>query len=409
MTLGEHIQTLRKEKGYSQEALGEALGVTRQSISKWESDGAIPEVEKLIAMSKLFGVPVGVLLQVEEPAGEELPHELTERELQAVEAIVAKYLAESQKLRPTPKKKKWPRVLLSASALVFVLWAVVQISGLVTQLHSLQNTVGAVRSDVTQQMGQMNSLTGQIEDILERQNSVTAGESHDIQAIDLKSGTVTFTLSATPKQYVEGMTAAFSAQPADGAVVSTEGKMDPVTKTFSAELTCPISDAITLSVAFQKGDEVQTRILDTQEWLETQTRPFLSCNSFIIMDEIAAGVDYHWTDSITFRTDREMFQTASEVVIIEAEKIRFRVYLNGEEVWRSNILNVTLPTGDGSDWQKVPMDLTLPLTEGDKILIVAEVTDNQGRTYFEVGEAYTVEDWEISYVDHPADLSWIES
>lgn len=408
MTLGEHIQTLRKEKGYSQEALGEALGVTRQSISKWESDGAIPEVEKLIAMSKLFGVPVGVLLQVEEPAGEELPHELTERELQAVEAIVAKYLAESQKLQPTPKKKKWPRVLLSAAALVFVLWAVVQISGLVTQLHSLQNTVGAVRSDVTQQMGQMNSLTGQIEDILERQNSVTAGESHAVQAIDLKSGTVTFTLSATPKQYVEGMTAAFSAQPADGAVVSAEGKMDPVTKTFSAELTCPISDAITLSVAFQKGDEVQTRILDTQEWLETQTRPFLSCNSFIIMDEIAAGVDYHWNRSISFFFREAEFKTANELLTIAAEQVRFRVYVNRQEVWRSNILNVTLPTGDGSDRQDIPMDLTLPLTEGDEILIVAEVTDNHGRTYFEVGEAYVVEDWEIAPSDYLRDLSWIE-
>lgn len=408
MTLGEHIQTLRKEKGYSQEALGEALGVTRQSISKWESDGAIPEVEKLIAMSKLFGVPVGVLLQVEEPSDEGLPHELTERELQAVEAIVAKYLAESQKLQPTPNKKKWPRVLLTASALVFVLWAVVQISGLVTQLHSLQNTVGAVRSDVTMQTNQMHSLTGQIEDILERQNSVTAGEDHAVKAVDLKNGTVTFTLSATPKQYVEGMTAAFSAQGADGAVVSAEGKMDPATKTFSAELTCPISDAITLSVAFQKGDEVQTRILDTQKWLENQTRPFLSCHTFIIMDDIVPGQDYHWNDPISFFFREAEFKTASELLTIMAEQVRLRVYVNREEVWCGNILNITLPTGDGSDWQEVPMDLTLPLTEGDEILIVAEVTDNHGRTYFEVGDAYVVEDWEIAYSDYPSDLSWLQ-
>ena len=67
MTLGQHIQALRKEAGYSQEALGEALGVTRQSISKWESDQAIPEVDKLVTLSRLFQVPVGVLLQVEQP------------------------------------------------------------------------------------------------------------------------------------------------------------------------------------------------------------------------------------------------------------------------------------------------------------------------------------------------------
>ena len=65
MTLGEHIQALRKSTGYSQEALGEALGVTRQAISKCESDRAMPEIDKLIAMSRLFGVSVGSLLQVE--------------------------------------------------------------------------------------------------------------------------------------------------------------------------------------------------------------------------------------------------------------------------------------------------------------------------------------------------------
>ena len=38
MTLGQRIQALRKEKGLSQEALGEALGVSRQAVSQWEAD-----------------------------------------------------------------------------------------------------------------------------------------------------------------------------------------------------------------------------------------------------------------------------------------------------------------------------------------------------------------------------------
>ena len=44
MTLGQRIQAERKRLGLSQEGLGEALGVTRQAISKWEADGAVPEV-----------------------------------------------------------------------------------------------------------------------------------------------------------------------------------------------------------------------------------------------------------------------------------------------------------------------------------------------------------------------------
>ena len=43
MTLGQRIQELRKQSGLSQEALGEALGVSRQAVSKWEGDNGIPE------------------------------------------------------------------------------------------------------------------------------------------------------------------------------------------------------------------------------------------------------------------------------------------------------------------------------------------------------------------------------
>ena|GEM_PF-3331139 len=67
MTLGRRIQEQRKRRNLSQEALGEAMGVSRQAISKWESDLTIPEIDKLIALSKRFDVPVGQLLGVEEP------------------------------------------------------------------------------------------------------------------------------------------------------------------------------------------------------------------------------------------------------------------------------------------------------------------------------------------------------
>ena len=58
MTIGERIAALRRQAGLSQEALGEKLGVSRQSISKWEADANLPEIEKLVSLSRLFGVPV---------------------------------------------------------------------------------------------------------------------------------------------------------------------------------------------------------------------------------------------------------------------------------------------------------------------------------------------------------------
>lgn len=58
MTLQEHIRTLRKERGLSQEALAEALGVSRQAITKWEDGSALPSTANLLSLADFFGVPL---------------------------------------------------------------------------------------------------------------------------------------------------------------------------------------------------------------------------------------------------------------------------------------------------------------------------------------------------------------
>lgn len=63
MNFGENLQRLRKGKGMSQEKLAEILEVSRQAISKWESNAAYPETEKLIALSNLFGVSIDYLIK----------------------------------------------------------------------------------------------------------------------------------------------------------------------------------------------------------------------------------------------------------------------------------------------------------------------------------------------------------
>ena len=62
MTLGEKIAKQRKENNYTQEQLADILGVSRQSISKWESDIAYPETDKLIKMGKMFDCSMDYLL-----------------------------------------------------------------------------------------------------------------------------------------------------------------------------------------------------------------------------------------------------------------------------------------------------------------------------------------------------------
>lgn len=61
MNFGEKLTSLRKQKGLSQEELGYKLNVTRQTISKWELNQTTPEMDKLVEMSKIFGVTIDVL------------------------------------------------------------------------------------------------------------------------------------------------------------------------------------------------------------------------------------------------------------------------------------------------------------------------------------------------------------
>ena len=75
MTFGEKLQKLRARAGLSQDALAELLDVSRQAVSKWERDEAMPEAEKIVRISRQFGVSTDYLLleEQEEPATASAP------------------------------------------------------------------------------------------------------------------------------------------------------------------------------------------------------------------------------------------------------------------------------------------------------------------------------------------------
>lgn len=73
MTLSEKIIYLRKRGGWSQEELGDKLGISRQSVSKWESGMSTPDIDKIIKLSELFGVSTDYLLKEDADAAAEAP------------------------------------------------------------------------------------------------------------------------------------------------------------------------------------------------------------------------------------------------------------------------------------------------------------------------------------------------
>lgn len=73
MILADKITELRKKNGWSQEELAEKLNVSRQSVSKWEGAQSIPDLDKILQMSKIFGVTTDYLLKDEMDKAEYLP------------------------------------------------------------------------------------------------------------------------------------------------------------------------------------------------------------------------------------------------------------------------------------------------------------------------------------------------
>lgn len=65
MTFGEKLKSIRKQAGISQEKLAEKIGVSRQAITKWETDAGIPDIENIMAISTLFNISIDELLSNE--------------------------------------------------------------------------------------------------------------------------------------------------------------------------------------------------------------------------------------------------------------------------------------------------------------------------------------------------------
>lgn len=65
MTFAEKLKSIRKQAGMSQEKLAEKLGVSRQAVTKWETDAGIPDIENIMAISALFDLSIDELLSNE--------------------------------------------------------------------------------------------------------------------------------------------------------------------------------------------------------------------------------------------------------------------------------------------------------------------------------------------------------
>jgi transcriptional regulator with XRE-family HTH domain len=292
MTTGQRIAAKRKEREFSQERLGELLGVSRQSIYKWESDASLPEIDKLVAMARLFQVNVGWLLGVEEdsPSGEQ-GEPFSAAQSRLVEEILRRYRQENppsltqeqveqlvdKRLQQRPKSlwDKWSVHILFGLCAVFLAFFLslnTKMEQSRQQYDNLSNSMDHITDSVDSQINSLtNSLTSRVEDMLKAQNSLLADYSTQISASDLQANTVTFSLRAVPKTYVQGTEITFLVESAGERIQTAQAQMESQDQVFTAQVTCPLTDSITISIVFLHDGVRETQILEQYQGLYTNS------------------------------------------------------------------------------------------------------------------------------------------
>ena len=402
-TLGRRIQEARKAAGLSQESLGERLGVSRQAVSKWEADAAVPELENLIAMSRIFGVTIGALLGVEPPeapsegdapespgdgAEDAAPvGELTDRELAAVEAIAQKYLEAVQRPRWSRRKKLAAVAGACAAGLLIVLILNGIFSSLGRRLDQVQDQVNYVQSSVSSQIG---SLTGQLSGLLKAQNSIISG--YDIRVADysLEDRAWYLTASVTPREYTEGMVVTFTARadsgetssspPArnEGGIFTVENWAVPMGDSPDVPGDFPVYPTdTTISVSFAGGDTVRTETLDSLYWNLTDYRL-----------EVDGRWETEWAAGhLTLGNLDLQIENTTELPVALADA-ELALFCHGEEepLWSAPLEDaVELWRRQGYVQMYIPVETDVSpvrMSTGDALLAAVHVTDDHGQDFW---------------------------
>ena len=266
MDVSEKILELRKSAGYSQERLAELLHVSRQAVSKWEAGAAVPTLDNLIELSKLFQAPLDALTgtgqgkppeMAKEKAAEE---ERDSNEGQTRQAQASRELARARRQRNA--SFALAGVLLSV-LVISVLSNAARSAELTTQMSMLSGRVSALESrSYSVPQSAQQPVTG-----WQAQNSLIADFSYEVERYDPKTGLLSLSISATPKVYVEGMTALFSATAKGMDAIETQGTPG-AGKAFTCSITIPAVEELRLSIAFAQDGETHTQLLDTITGLE---------------------------------------------------------------------------------------------------------------------------------------------
>lgn len=377
MTLGQRIQELRKQAGLSQEALGEALGVSRQAVSKWEGDNGIPELDTLIAMSKLFGITVGQLLGVEVPEEandeeiKEVPAGFTEEQ---VENILRRYVEESKKQEEPQEQTagtypvgSW--IIAACAVVIAVVVAFVairQVRDFKRNFNNLRNDLTNMEQIVTNVRNQVGGLSDELRGVIEEQSSLISSFDYEVVSFDVEQETVDLKLTTTLKTYTAGSKVRFVLSWMKTDDTAGELISDPVDgPKFETTVTIPMNFHLDVGVQILQPDgTIQEQPIET---IYSGMHP----GEFELQRWSAGSSSQAETGSYYY--DLEFYSDWPELIFpVSAVTV---ITLNDEEVYRQE---ETIMVNGGS--YTLAGHASLEDYSRKEFNAVCYVTDNYGRT-----------------------------
>ena len=160
MTFAEKLKDLRKANGMSQETLAEKLCVSRQAVTKWETEGGTPDIDNMIAISKLFGITVDELLS------------------EKIETAISKgYLYESRTEYDIDGSKRFDMKLGGALSL-----RVIGTDGEKVMVHLASNDIPTLETDFKVKI---DDIRGRIDVDIRRKNGMTEATAKESLIIEV--------------------------------------------------------------------------------------------------------------------------------------------------------------------------------------------------------------------------------
>ena len=343
MTTGEKIAALRRENSMSQEALGEKLGLSRQAVSKWEADQAVPTMDNLMELSKLFGVSVDTLLR-------------PDAELTSQTENTADKPEESRPAVP----RKWKIAAIAAAGLLCVSVACSAVS--LWRVVVMQQQIDTLRM-------QSGPSTIYYPNTSDDTNSDLADWSENIEVDPDNNENLLVTVSAVPKEMRDGETAKLVVRSGDQSwECDTEfnngysGKLSvPFVDTFSVYLTLAGTSGETRNLLVASEYDLKQRFsLEVTAWWENGSFSF-NGKTTSASGNVATYI-YCGDDSVTPVSGRIL------------------LYQNGKQIKEQKIENIE--TGVGGDfYYYTQVDWRNLEGSTEQYQLKAEIVDNYGRVY----------------------------